>query len=121
MEYWRLGIELDVSLEEGLVGGFCRSHRRSNYPYTGETTEGIGIGSTLADIEEAYGKPDRAFARKVRSILRGLRDAALGQLGGEPNRKSDSIGLWYESRGLHFRLSDGKVRYIVFNRGREEE
>ncbi|NQT17161.1 MAG: hypothetical protein HQ582_30690 [Planctomycetes bacterium] len=121
MKYDSLGIELIVSVEEGLTGGFCRPLQHNNYPYTGETTEGIGLGSTLADIEEVYGEPDGAFARKVRNILRGLRDAVWGQPEGEGNRKSDSFGLWYESRGLHFMISEGKVRYIVFNRGHEEE
>lgn len=121
MKYNGLGIELAVSVEEGLTGGFCWPHRHGNFPYTGRTTEGIRIGSTLAEIEEAYGMPDGAFARKIRNILKGLRDAVWGQPDGEGNRKSDSFGLWYESRGLHFMISEGKVRYIVFNRGHEEK
>lgn len=118
MEYDRLGIELDVSNREGLVGGFCWYHGHGdNYPYTGTTTEGIGLGSTMAEIEEAYGPPDGARARKIRNILKGLRDAVWEQSDGQGKRKRDSFGIWYESRGLHFMLSKGKVRYIVFNRG----
>lgn len=122
MKYHSLGIELIVSVEEGLTGGFCWPHGLAdNYPYTGETAEGIGIGSTLADIEKVYGKPDGAFARKVRNLLKGLRDAVWERPGGEGNRKSDAFGLWYESRGLSFTMSEGKVRYIGFNRGHEEK
>jgi hypothetical protein len=121
MEYDSLGIELEISIEEGLVGGFCWSHGDDNYPYTGKTTEGIGIGSTLEDIEEAYGKEDGAFARKVRNVLKELRDAVWGQPDGERSRKSRDYGRWYESLGLHFTITDGMVRYIVFNRGHEEK
>ena len=121
MEYNRLGIELIVSVEEGLVGGFCRPHGHNNYPYTGETTEGIRIGSTPAEIEGAYGKADRSLARKVRSMLKGLGDAMWGRPDGEGNRKRDIFGLWYESRGLHFTISEGKARDIGFNRGQKEK
>jgi hypothetical protein len=118
MEYDHLGIELDVSNREGLVGGFCWPHGHGdNYPYSGTTTEGIGLGSTMAEIEKAYGPPDGALVRKVRNILKGLRDAVWEQSDGQGNRKRDSFGIWYESRGLHFMLFKDRVRYIVFNRG----
>lgn len=31
---------------------------RANKPYVGKTPEGIGIGSTLEEVREAYGEPD---------------------------------------------------------------
>ena len=122
MEYYHLGIELDVSLEEGFVGGFCWDHGHGDsYPFTGQTTEGIGIGSTLGEIEEAYGEADGAFVRKVRNILKGFGGAVWGQADEGAKRKRDEFGIWYESRGLHFMISQGKTRYIVFNRGHEEK
>jgi outer membrane lipoprotein-sorting protein len=120
LEYDRLGIELIVSLEEGFRGGFCWNHGHgNNLPYAGQTTEGIGIGSTLSEVEEAYGQADGALKRKIWNRAKELGAVLLlGQVDAI-NQERKSAGLWYKSRGLHFRVDDGKVRYIVFNRGPE--
>jgi hypothetical protein len=59
-------------------------------PFVGRTKEGIGIGSSRADIVKAYGEP--TASKPIRSDVEVLR---------------------YEALGIRFQLVDGKIDSIV--------
>jgi outer membrane lipoprotein-sorting protein len=60
--YYSRGFTLSVSHRSGLKGIHCLSHELEMHRlrvFAGKTKEGIGIGSTLHDVEKVFGKPDR--------------------------------------------------------------
>jgi outer membrane lipoprotein-sorting protein len=60
--YHSRGFVLTVSLRSGLKSVNCKSQTLSMArvrDFAGKTKEGIGIGSTLQEVEKAFGKPDR--------------------------------------------------------------
>ncbi|MBN2578000.1 MAG: hypothetical protein JXB10_03335 [Pirellulales bacterium] len=62
MIYHSRGFVLFVNPRRGLVNIHCLSQTRTMVkvrPFAGKTKEGIGIGSSLEDIEKAFGKPNR--------------------------------------------------------------
>jgi hypothetical protein len=59
IKYLCRGFELAVDKVRGLNFIFCQSESKILPPFAGKTTEGIGFGSTLEEVEGAYRKPDR--------------------------------------------------------------
>jgi len=94
LRYGNLGFSV-LPAKGGLVGFvLCGSSSGGNKPptksFAGHTTEGIGIGSSRADVISAYGEPT------VTETMHG-----------------DSETLKYKPLGLDFRISDGKVNLIA--------
>jgi outer membrane lipoprotein-sorting protein len=90
LQYSSRGFALSVSPQRGLLLIDCFSQKTCAFKvhdFAGRTEEGIGIGSSLKELEEAFGKPDTART--------------------EPSTTSKCVS--YGKRGLSLTLYDDKV------------
>jgi hypothetical protein len=55
------GIEVNLLIEEDGASPGPTDMFFLQSPYRGRTKQGIGIGSSLEDVKNAYGKPDGTF------------------------------------------------------------
>ena len=72
--YNSLGLEIGVNSEYGVTTIRCQSQKRNGptvRDFAGQTTEGIRIGSTVAEVIAAYGKPERETEETVHYIRLG--------------------------------------------------
>ena len=96
LEYHSLGIKILRGNKAGLVGTvLCLDAGRAGTSiksFAGHTKEGIGIGSSRAEVISAYGEP---------TVIEHGRG------------NSESETLTYKPLGLDFRIGDGKVRLIA--------
>jgi hypothetical protein len=84
LEYQSLGFSVNPAPDGHLIHlVLC------NKNFAGKTEEGIGIGSSRADVVHAYGKPT-----------------------GSTEVDAHSVALRYRPRGLFFHLQDGEVDSI---------
>lgn len=58
IDYQARGFSLIVDQEKGLRAIFCLAGNNAIGDFTGKTSKGIGMGSTLAETEKAYGPAD---------------------------------------------------------------
>jgi len=58
IDYQARGFSLSVDQEKGLRAIFCLAGNNAMGDFTGKTSKGIGMGSTLAETEKAYGPAD---------------------------------------------------------------
>jgi hypothetical protein len=92
--YRTLGFEVSLNKEGKVQEVVCGAAGNAEFAksFGGHTKEGIGIGSTHAEVLSAYGKPTTR----------------------ESNQKMGLELLRYDSRGIVFILSDDKVnRFYV--------
>ena len=90
IDYFARGFSVTVDDKLGLQAIFCRAGDTAVRDFTGKTTEGIGMGSTLEEIERAYGPADMKHEDPARNevslyykslcTLLGLRDGRLCDL-----------------------------------------
>ncbi len=93
LDYISRGFGLVITQERGLIRVFCNQPPHSSVrPFTGHTTEGIGIGDTVEEVENAYGAPDH-------------KDGALPEGDG---------GLLYRRYNAQLHFSDGRLAEFSF-------
>ena len=97
LEYWKLGLVVVRDSNERFASTvLCFIAEGNGSPsmkgFAGHTKEGIGIGSSRADVISAYGEPT------VTETPRGI-----------PNLET----LKYRPSGLDFKIKDGKVYFIA--------
>ncbi len=90
--YNALGLKLKFREDIGLFSITAEDGMHGVRTFPGKTTENIGIGATLNDVTEAYGKPSRA---------RGPSDSPFA--------------LIYGDKGLSFVMVEGRVTAIFIN------
>jgi hypothetical protein len=95
LQYLQYGIEVVLNGERGVKSIICGDENGPDSPmvkaFTGHTEEGIGLGSTRAEVVKAYGEPTKT------------------------EQRSQHEGLWYRPQGLVFMIGAGKVEYIQVN------
>lgn len=93
LDYNARGFHLKVANDEGLLAVNCLSDWHDARDFSGRTSKGIRIGSTLADLEKAYGPP------------------SLSKTGAGELRSFHCVE--YNPLGLSFVLKDGRVTQIT--------
>ena len=91
LSYISRGFELNVSMDEGLVGISCFAESEVMRPFTGKTSKGIGMGATVPEIENVYGPPSD------KSEERELPDGHKGK------------GIYYKALAMRFMFRDGRL------------
>ena len=94
--YMSRGFRLDITNDLGLVSLICFGEDSPYRPFTGKTSKGIGIGSTMQEIEKAYGPPSFKSEMKV------------------DNYKD--VGLLYKSLNMQIHLRDGRIWQMDLNK-----
>jgi hypothetical protein len=89
LEYLSRGFMLYVLHDQGFIRAFCYGENTGMRPFTGKTSEGIGIGATRQEIERVYGPP--------------LNQSEL-TASGDP-----SPSLYYKHLQTVFQLEDGRL------------
>ena len=76
-------------------------------PFAGVTKEGIGIGSTRAELLAAYGNPSQE------KHLQGAGSGAVSSAGAGPGGGGTFDNLWFASLGISFDLQNDKVTSFI--------
>jgi len=91
----------------GMIVGFSDNGVMFNIkctsPFAGVTKEGIGIGSTRAELLAAYGNPSQE------KHFKGAGSGAVGSSGAGPGGGGTFDDLWFASLGINFDLQNDKV------------
>jgi hypothetical protein len=104
LHYKSAGFTLDIDAREGLtsIGTNDGIPEVEGYrAFAGRTKEGIAFGATRADIEQAYGVPER---------IRGP----------YKYEEYNEVYLLYGSKRLYFGLRDGEVNFIQAKKPKRE-
>jgi hypothetical protein len=96
LDYISRGFRLVVLNDQGLIQVSCVGEDSGKRPFTGKTFEGIGMGATLQQIEDAYGP---ASARSEH-LLDGVQCA----------------GFYYKSMNMLMQLRDGRLWELSFDK-----
>ena len=95
LRYRQYGIEIVLNGERVVKSIICGDENGPDSPmvkaFTGHTKEGIGLGSTRAEVVKAYGEPAKTEQRSQHEVL------------------------WFRPQGLVFMIGAGKVEYIQVN------
>jgi len=96
LDYVSRGFQLVVLIDQGLIHVSCVGEDFGKRPFTGKTFEGIGMGATMQEIENAYG-PASATSEQPRD---GVQCARLN----------------YTSMNMLLQLRDGRLWELSFDK-----